>query len=197
MTGTEMAARPIEPERDAGAGGADEAELNATFGIFCQENLVKVHRFLLSYCRASDLVDDAVQEAFLAARGRWAEIRNYDKPVAWVFKAAIIKERKLRERRNHRESIGLDDVPPERLAAPADGHEARLVLQQLLRRLPRQLAAITQLDVDGWKAEEIAGILGLTVNTVRTYKRRAHQQLRQLVETADSPAGREGGPDGS
>lgn len=194
MTGAQAAARSL------GSGGVDsasEAHLNATFTAFCKENLVKVRRLLLSRYRDSDLVDDAVQEAFLVARDRWADIRHYDKPEAWVCKAAVYKMLKLRQRRDTRESIGLDDLPPERLAAPTDVHEARLLLQQLLLRLPQQHAAITRLDVDGWGAEEIAQILGLTVNTVRTYRRQARQQLRQLLASAESSARPAGGPDGA
>jgi RNA polymerase sigma-70 factor, ECF subfamily len=197
VTAADMAAPALKPQRDDDLDGADEARLNASFTAFCEENLSRVRHFLLSYCRESSLVDDAVQEAFLAARSRWAEIRHFDRPVAWVYKAAVYKERKLRHRRDNRESIGLDDLPPERLVAPADGHEARLLLQQALRQLPASWARITRLDIDGWNAAEIAEILGLTVNTVQTYKRRARQRLRELIATIEPATRQPGGQDGA
>jgi len=92
-------------------------------------------------------------------------------------------------------AVNLDAVPQERLAAPADGHEARALLDSWLRQLPCRQALVMRLDVDGWSVPAIAGILGLARNTVRTYKQEARQRLRELVEASglDAPEARRRG----
>jgi RNA polymerase sigma-70 factor (ECF subfamily) len=78
----------------------------------------------------------------------------------------------------------LDEVPDRLLAAPTNAQEARDLLAELLRQLPRRQSEILQMSLDGWSDEEIARVLGVAYNTVRTYKRVAKQRLRRIAEEA-------------
>jgi RNA polymerase sigma-70 factor (ECF subfamily) len=172
-----------------------QAELDATFEAFCQENLHRVERFLRSQCPERELVDDAVQETFLTTRAKWDVVRHYEKPLGWVYKAARNKLWVQRARRYRNPTVGLDDVPPERLAEPADSRAAQDLLLSWLQRLPtRQAEVFCLAEEEGFTELEIAQILGIAYNTVHTYKQEARQRLRQLAVEAGfvAPAGRSG-----
>ncbi|WP_369938731.1 sigma factor-like helix-turn-helix DNA-binding protein [Plantactinospora sp. BB1] len=49
--------------------------------------------------------------------------------------------------------------------------------------------------LDGWSDDEIAAILGIAYNTVRTYRQEARSRLKELAQQAgfDTPSGRERG----
>lgn len=163
---------------------AAAAELDASFETFCREYYLRVQRFLQGQCGDTDLVQEALQEVFITARGKWEHVREFDKPLGWLIKTARYKlMAQLRHRRQH-SMVTLDEVPDRLLAAPTNAQEARDLLAELLRQLPRRQSEILQMSLDGWSDDEIARVLGVAYNTVRTYKRVARQRLRRIAEEA-------------
>ncbi|MFY1672609.1 RNA polymerase sigma factor [Plantactinospora sp. WMMB334] len=182
----------VRAETAARLGDRGQAESEVSFEAFCQRNFVRVERFLLAQCPDRGLVEDAVQEAFITARDKWEQIREYEKPLAWMYKTARYKLLVLRRRRRQETEISLDEVPPERLAEPADPAEARELLRGWLPQLPPRQAEVFMLALDGWTDQEIATLLGIAYNTVRTYRQEARSRLKELAQQAgfDTPAGR-------
>jgi RNA polymerase sigma-70 factor (ECF subfamily) len=161
------------------------AELEASFEAFCGENFVAVERFLLSQCGDRELVKEATQEAFLTALDKWEQIGAFEKPMAWMYKTARNKLRNRLARRRRHDTAPLDEVPTARLAAPpADPREAHDELLSWLQRLPSRHAAVFALHYDGWSDLEIARILCLADNTVRSYKAAARRRLQTLAREA-------------
>lgn len=162
------------------------AELEASFEDFCTENFVAVARFLLSQCGDRELVKEAAQEAFLTAREKWVEISGFEKPMAWMLKTARYKLMAQRTQQRRHVASPLDEAPAERLvaAAPADPREAHDLLLTWLRRLPGRHAAVFALHYDGWSDAEIARILCIADNTVRSYKTAARRRLQELAKEA-------------
>ncbi|MFC6021798.1 RNA polymerase sigma factor [Plantactinospora solaniradicis] len=179
-------------ESAARLGDRGQAEPDLSFEEFCQQNIVQVERFLSSQCADRGLVEDAVQEAFITARDKWEQIRDYEKPLAWMYKTARYKLLVLRRRYRQDVVLGLDEVPPERLAEPADSAEARELLRGWLPQLPPRQAEVFTMAFDGWSDLEIAQVLGIAYNTVRAYRQEARRRLKELAQEAgfDSPAGR-------
>ncbi|WP_422773734.1 RNA polymerase sigma factor [Plantactinospora sp. WMMC1484] len=182
----------VRAESAARLGDRGQAESEVSFEAFCQRNFVLVERFLLAQCPDRGLVEDAVQEAFITARDKWEQIREYEKPLAWMYKTARYKLLVLRRRRRQDVEVSLDEVPPERLAEPADPAEARELLRGWLPQLPPRQAEVFMLALDGWADQEIAQLLGIAYNTVRTYRQEARSRLKELAQQAgfDTPAGR-------
>ncbi|MDG4789225.1 sigma-70 family RNA polymerase sigma factor [Micromonospora sp. WMMD1102] len=185
----------VRAESAARLGDRGQAESATSFEVFCQCNFVLVERFLLARCADRGLVEDAVQEAFATARDKWEQIRDYEKPLAWLYKTARYKLLVLQRRHGPEPTVSLAEVPPERLAEPADPAEARELLRGWLRQLPPRQAEVFVLTLDGWQDHEIAAILGIAHNTVRAYRQEARRRLRELAQQAgfETPAGRDRG----
>lgn len=185
----------VRAESAARLGNRGQTESDVSFEEFCQRHFVPVERFLLAQCPDRGLVEDAVQEAFITARDKWEQIRDYEKPLAWMYKTARYKLLVLQRRSWQDAAVSLDDVPPERLAEPADSAEARELLRCWLPQLPPRQAAVFVLALDGWPDHEIAKVLGIAYNTVRTYRQEARRRLKELAQQAgfDTPSGRDRG----
>lgn len=83
----------------------------------------------------------------------------------------------------HADEVMLDDAPA--LWEQMADEELRAELHAAMERLPaRYRAALTLRYVEGFSYAEIAQILNLPLNTVRTHLRRAKQQLRTMLRTA-------------
>ncbi|MDQ7907230.1 RNA polymerase sigma factor [Phytohabitans sp. ZYX-F-186] len=159
------------------------AELDASFEDFCRDHIVPVERFLRGLCGDRELVQEAVQETLITARDKWEQISGYEKPLAWVYKTARYKLMNEQARQRREATTALDEVPSDRLAAPpADSREAQDWLLRCLRRLPARQAAVFALALEGWTDPEIARILGMADNTVRSYKSAARRRLKELAE---------------
>jgi RNA polymerase sigma-70 factor (ECF subfamily) len=173
----------VEPVA-AHAEAALAAELDESFEGFCREHYLKVQRFLRARCADPDLVQEAVQEAFVTARAKWNDVRKFDKPLGWLLTTARYKLMGQLKYRRQNSMATLDEVPDRLLAAPTNPQEARELVAEWLRQLPPRQSEILQMSLDGWSDEEIARVLGVAYNTVRTYKRVARQRLRRIAEEA-------------
>jgi len=72
-----------------------------------------------------------------------------------------------------------DGVPHERLL----GREARAELRKAVERLPPNYAAVFTLrDVEGWPADEVCSLLGLTRENQRVLLHRARARIRSALE---------------
>jgi RNA polymerase sigma-70 factor (ECF subfamily) len=72
-----------------------------------------------------------------------------------------------------------DGVPHERLL----GEEAQEQLRRVVERLPQNHAAVFTLrDVEGWPADEVCSLLGLTPENQRVLLHRARAKIRAALE---------------
>jgi RNA polymerase sigma-70 factor (ECF subfamily) len=176
-------------------GAAEElhrAALDATFTGFFSRHQPTVLRFLSRLESDRGLVEDVVQEAFLATRAKWADVQSYGNPLAWVIAVARKILSTNQAKRGRRPTVFLDDAVAEEIVAPTDAREADELLAGWLRTMQPRLAAVWSLSQEGWPDREIALTLGLSHNTVRGYKAEARSKLQQLAQDAGfcTPAGR-------
>ncbi|WP_328341054.1 RNA polymerase sigma factor [Micromonospora sp. NBC_00421] len=199
------AARTPEPVDKEAMRQADAARLKARhdqeFASFAEASYHTVERILRAECRDREAVEDALNEAYAHGRDQWHKIRIYTKPVGWVITTARNKIRKDRQRRQRETAVAPEDLPPAPDSDIADVWEARETLRNWLHQLPSRHAEVFQMSREGFSNLEIARILGLTENSVRTYKVAARRKLRELAEKAGytNPEGRrrQGGSRGS
>lgn len=83
------------------------------------------------------------------------------------------------------------DVPPEEqnpsVEKTAIREEMNACIREFIERLPENYKAVMVLsEVEGFKNEEIAGILGLSLDTVKIRLHRARGKLRQELEAGCS-----------
>ncbi|MFB9234904.1 RNA polymerase sigma factor [Plantactinospora siamensis] len=161
-----------------------KAEHDREFEAFTEGTYHIVERILRAACPDQAMVEDALNEAYLHGRVRWPKIRGYDAPIGWIITTARNKLRKERQRRQREAAVAPEDLPPATHSDIADAWEARATLEAWLHQLPSRHAEVFQLSRAGFTNQEIARLLSLADNSVRSYKMAAKRRLRELAEEA-------------
>ena len=124
---------------------------------------------------ADDLVQAAVTNA-LSAQQSFMPGTNFK---AWMSR--ILRNRFLSDMRRRRETVEVDEAPPEAFARAAS-QEDSIALQELrhnLARLPAdQRLALMMVTVQGMSYEEVSAELGVAVGTLKCRVFRARKQLQ-------------------
>jgi len=138
-------------------------------------------------CNDPHLVDEAVQDTFVAVwkgAGRW---KGDGKVAAWVWGIGI---RRLLDalRRRPQAGLALTDTAEGSLGLAESAEERVLLgveygeLGPALDRLAPELRAVVQATVlDGLTTKEAARLLGIPSGTVKTRMMRAKAQLREAL----------------
>jgi RNA polymerase sigma-70 factor (ECF subfamily) len=128
--------------------------------------------------------EDAVQEAFARASVRWARLRDYDHPDAWVRRVALnLAASSLRRARRGLVAYRRVGVPP---PAPAPGEDT-VVLAQALGRLRRRHREVLVLHyLAELSVEEMARVLRIPAGTVKGRLFRARAALERELDGAFS-----------
>lgn len=145
----------------------------------------RVQGFLISMGCDRGLAEEITDDAFLAARRRWARVRSLDEPEGYVFKIA----RNERSKRQKAHDCRARDLQPDPYCAPrAAGDDLaqivtdRIVVGQALRQLPaRQREAVTLRSVAGLSEAATARAMGVSVGSVKRYAHEGRQELRRLL----------------
>ena len=158
-------------EQDASVKSADPGGLEQVY----REHSAKLWRALVAYTGDRHIADDALAEAFAQAVGRGDALRT---PGRWVWVAAFrIAAGELQTR-------GRPPAPHEPLA-PMDASEAVELLEALTKLSPKQRAVLVLHYYGGYKAREIAPIVGSTAATVRVHLSAGRRRLRAFLEVDD------------
>ena len=149
-------------------------------------------RYAASVLGSVDAAEDAVQDAFVRAFDQLAQCREPAKFAGWFF--LILRNRCLAERRNEKETSGLDDPRVRILSdgeAASDGVEQRervFTLQRALMELSlEQRETFALRYVEGWSYEEIAARTGVSVAALKMRMHRAVEGLRQRLGSLWTP----------
>jgi RNA polymerase sigma-70 factor, ECF subfamily len=128
--------------------------------------------------------ENLLQEAYVRAYARWAQVRAYDRPEAWVRRVALnlaaMAARRLRRRAAALLRLGPPPAVPELSPELLDLHHA-------LHALPlgqRQVIVLHHLV--GLPVEEVARELGVPAGTVKSRLARGRRAVA-LVLDADRP----------
>jgi RNA polymerase sigma factor (sigma-70 family) len=186
-TDPEVQALAVETEQAA------EAALELTESLH-HEHGENLRRFVLKRLRCALDPDEAqdVQQDIYIELMQVPDVRLVRNPRAYLYGiAARVVGRVLNKRLGQplileaRELTELSDAIT--AATQGDGHESEFDREQrwkrVLRKVPRQYREVVALRYRGtYNAEEIAAILGLTVNTVRTYSKFGTRALREALK---------------
>lgn len=142
--------------------------------------------------------EDLVQEAFARAAPRWARLRTYENPEAWLRTVAVnlarSRWRSARRALAARGRLAADE------AQPTPGSEEHLDLVRALRALPAaQREALVLFHVADLPVEDVAHTLGVPVGTVKARLSRGRAALALQLRPPPSPGPqvRDPGPDGA
>lgn len=150
----------------AGVSGTDRIER------LYRERGDRIWRGLLAFSGDPEIASDAVAEAFAQVLGRGDEVRD---PERWVWRAAFrIAAGELKERRR---SEVLGTVGSYEMEEPA-----RDLVVALGALSERQRAAVVLHDAAGYRAREVAKIVGSSEAAVRVHLMRGRRRLRDLLK---------------
>ena len=123
---------------------------------------------------AEDIVMETVTDAF-------SEIRSLREPAA--FEGCIFRILMNKIKRRRKSYIGEDlELQPDLILSDKGDRDEAVALRQALAELPQQDRSILVLDIlGGYRSDEIAGMLGMNPNTVRSRKVRALEKLRKML----------------
>ena len=146
----------------------------------------RVQGFLISTGCDRGLAEEITDDAFLAARRRWAHVGSFDEPAGYVFKVAR-NERSKRQKEHDCLAKDLHPDPPRAAGDDlaqlvADRIVVRQALRQALRQLPaRQREAVTLRAVAGLSEAATAEAMGVSIGSVKRYASEGRQVLRRLL----------------
>jgi RNA polymerase sigma factor (sigma-70 family) len=156
----------------------------------------KVIGYLLNMGTDPGLAEEITDDAFLAARRRWAKIRTYERPEAYIFKIAR-NERSKRQAIRDKQANELCSDPSGSIrgnaADPCEFIADRAAVRGALQQLPPTLReAVTLRHIEDLAIATVADIMRITPGAVKRYTFEGLQRLRELLADFHHP-GQEGG----
>ena len=141
---------------------------------------------------SDDVAWDVVQEVFSRALRSRSEFRHGSAPTTWLYRittnAAFNRLRDEGRRRGKLAALTATRETGERTAR-GDSPELRLLLTQLLQRLPPALCEVAvYYHVDRMNQDEIAAVLGLSRKTVGHRLQQFHARAQALLDPKEASA---------
>lgn len=157
------------------------------YGVLVARYRDRYARFAARMLGSRDAAEDAVQDALVRAFDRLADCREPDKFAGWLF--LILRNRCFAERRRNQREARLPEAAAEAVAAP-ERSDRRLERTERLGALeravgtltPEQREAFVLKHVEGMSYEQMAGVTGATVASLKMRMHRAYDRLRELMK---------------
>lgn len=147
----------------------------------------KLVRFAIHYVKSQQVAEEIVQEVFVNIWGQRAEWTVRQTPRAYFYGA--VRNRSLSYLKKHRTEEPLQEEEIDKRAHPQESLDDDLhardfhsAAEKAVEALPERCRLIFTLHREGGLTyQEIASMLGISVNTVETQMVRALRTLRRLL----------------
>lgn len=143
-------------------------------------------RFLIACGAQVSDAADAAQSAMVSAYRRWSRVGAMAAPAAYVRTSAFHEWLRLLKRRvsDREHAISAEWFDLEQIEDLYWRHDVAAVMRALSSLPPRQ-RQVMACTYDGMTPQEIADLLGMTADTVRSTLRHARAALRETVGGLD------------
>ena len=151
------------------------------FADMAKRHMNTVYRVAFGYLRNRADADDVTQAVLLKLWRSDSSFNDDEHVKRWLIRATVYECTSLyRTLRRHPENI--DDYV-DCLAAPDVAETARdaELLREVLRLAPKYAAPLYLYYYEGYSTAEVAGLLGVGENTVRTRMARARRKLKDIL----------------
>lgn len=166
---------------------------DAALGMLLARHAPSIYRFGVKMCRDPEDAKDVLQETLLAAARGIREFRGASSLTTWLY--TVARSFCIKKRRTSKfapsETVSLDDEKVAREAratgkAPdevAADRELSTLLDRAIRSLdPASREVLVLRDIEGLTAPEVAEILGVSVDAVKSRLHRARADVRLELE---------------
>jgi RNA polymerase sigma-70 factor, ECF subfamily len=186
---------------------------NPSLERLLERHQAQIYRFGMKMCRDPQAASDVLQETLLAMARQVRDFRGASSLSTWLYTIArnfCIKQRRRSKFAPTAERSLDTDLTAEvqQLADPAPTPDEALASRQLEQALDAAIGALAPMyrevlvlrDVEGLSAPEVAEVLGLSIQAVKTRLHRARQAVRGqlqslLQDSAELPAAKGSCPD--
>jgi RNA polymerase sigma-70 factor, ECF subfamily len=155
----------------------------------------RVYRFGLKMCRDPEDAKDVLQETLLAVARNVKDFRGASSVSTWLYTIArsfcIKKRRRSKYAPEQEESLDAREPGAEarQIEDPSRGPEEELAGRQVESALEQAIAGLDPMyrevlvlrDVEGLTAPEVAEVMGLTVEAVKSRLHRARIAVREAI----------------
>jgi len=150
-----------------------------------------VFHYILSFLKDAGAAEDVLIEVYLAVWRNASSFQGRSKVKTWIF--GIARNQALNALRRSPPTSSLENHPGAAVSGDSGkSAEQRVLVNQALAALSRQHREVLELVfIYGMRYQEIAHLLGIPVNTVKTRIFHAKKAARQLIEEKKETRGRE------
>ena len=183
---------PVDEVSDPAPGlrSKSATERDRAWRVLYQEHVDRIYRMVCRFGVEPGEVEDITQKTFIIAHQRMQEVESVENVGAWLRGIAVKvighHRRWSGVRRVKRwlvqatfgdEAAAPPDTPEEGVASQEDQAKVRAVLEEMSPKL-REVLVLT--EIEDCQPAEVAQILGIPVNTVRSRKRLAKEEFQRL-----------------
>lgn len=148
----------------------------------------RVKKFILASVRDESVADDLVQDTFIRIQENLDSVRDPAKVSSWIFRIAhnLCQDHfRTRKKSSSHEEIhdGLVNLQETPLQKKMEQGEMSQCVQDQLNLLPESLRSVLIFaDVMEFSHQEIAKILGLSVENAKVRLHRARKKFKEILE---------------
>jgi RNA polymerase sigma-70 factor (ECF subfamily) len=177
-----------EPDRMTESVAEAKLGNSAAWDALFHRHQLPLYSYVFELIRDEQASLDIVQETFVSAVKHIGGLREKHRFGSWLFGIAhqkVVQRWRAKSRRIEADDVELDDLPAD---SPGPGEllvrrEDEAAIHELLARLPEPQRAVLLLHyLEDFSLEEIAGITGATLGTVKSRLHYARRALRELIE---------------
>lgn len=161
----------------------------APFKRFFTDHFNAVVRFATVYTGDADEARDIAQETFIRIYERWDDLPTPEETRSFMYATARnlsisrLRHQNVEEQYSQQLLEEHADREDPQLAEEMTYQETLRLLRAAVDSLPRQSRQIILLSLDGKSNPEIAHLMDISVNTVKTLKRNAYTRLRTSLSS--------------
>lgn len=162
----------------------DRAALEAIYRRF----RIPLYNLAFRYTRDAAAAEDILQDTFIKIFTHLDDIDRAETFPAWVYRVGVnasLSYLRVRKRELQK-SVRLDDIEgrAESASLDPDTSHLRRPIEEAVESLTEKLRGVFILhDIQGFKHEEIASILGCSVGTSKSQLFKARRKIRQYLKT--------------
>lgn len=147
-------------------------------------NVGRVYAVCLRMCGNAGRAEELTQDAFVRAWGKLGSFRGQSAFSSWLHRLTVnvvLEDGRRTSRRNARVST-MPDPAAHGASVYGSDPQVRIDLERAIAALPPGARTVLVLyDIEGYRHEEIAGLMGVAVGTVKAQLHRARRLLREKL----------------
>lgn len=169
------------------ARAGDEEAFSQIFTLYRNSVFVKARRIMQNDANAQDIV----QETFLIVHRNLYQLRDLDLFYSWLMQITVSRCQMHFRKEKHYTNVEYDDtlLGQKETRSYLDPvkhvdqmNEREILLKMIDSLAPKKAIVVKMAYLEEMRMDEIAAVLGINVNTVKTRAKRGREDLQKMIE---------------